>query len=80
LDEVKIIYIIRVLLALSYWPIILARRITPPRPDRWLGNMRRLATLFGEPARCIHVGDRESDIYELFCTAQELGTVGSSRS
>lgn len=26
------------------------------------------------PARCVHIGDRESDIYELFCTAQELGT------
>lgn len=24
--------------------------------------------------RCVHVGDRESDIYELFCTAHELGT------
>ena len=23
---------------------------------------------------CVHIGDRESDIYELFCTAQELGT------
>jgi len=41
---------------------------------RWLENMRQSTTLFGEPARCIHVGDRESDIYELFCTAQELGT------
>src|ERR1700719_4170460 len=24
--------------------------------------------------RDIHIGDRESDIYELFCTAQEVGT------
>ena len=30
--------------------------------------------LLDDPARCIHIGDRESDIYELFCTAQELGT------
>jgi hypothetical protein len=30
--------------------------------------------LFGAPSRCVHVGDRESEIYELFCTAQELGT------
>ena len=30
--------------------------------------------LFGEPERCVHIGDRESDIYELFCLAQELGT------
>src|SRR5207244_8934076 len=41
---------------------------------RWLENMRQSTALFGEPARCIHVGDRESDIYELFCTARELGT------
>ncbi|CAH2813623.1 MAG: Mobile element protein, partial [Candidatus Burkholderia crenata] len=30
--------------------------------------------LFGEPNRCVHVGDRESDIYELFCLAHELQT------
>lgn len=41
---------------------------------RWLENMRQSIALFGDPARCIHVGDRESDIYELFCTAHELGT------
>lgn len=41
---------------------------------RWLQNMRQAIALFGDPARCIHVGDRESDIYELFCTAHELGT------
>ena len=28
----------------------------------------------GEPQRCVHIGDRESDIYELFCTAQQAGT------
>jgi hypothetical protein len=26
------------------------------------------------PGQCIHIGDRESDIYELFCVAQEIGT------
>ena len=36
--------------------------------------MRRSTELLGAPARCVHVGDRESDIYELFCLAQELGT------
>ncbi len=36
--------------------------------------MRQSTTLFGDPERCIHIGDRESDIYELFCTARELGT------
>lgn len=41
---------------------------------RWLDNMRQAWALFGEPGRYIHVGDRESDIYQLFCTAQELGT------
>jgi Transposase DNA-binding len=41
---------------------------------RWLENMRQSTERLGEPARCVHVGDRESDIYELFCTAQELGT------
>ena len=30
--------------------------------------------LLGEPERYIHVGDRESDIYELFCLAEDLGT------
>jgi Transposase DNA-binding len=41
---------------------------------RWLENMRQSTALFADPARCVHIGDRESDIYELFCTAQELGT------
>ena len=41
---------------------------------RWLENLRQSTALLGDPARCIHVGDRESDIYELFVTAQELGT------
>jgi hypothetical protein len=41
---------------------------------RWLENMRQSTALFDDPARCVHIGDRESDIYELFCTAQELGT------
>lgn len=26
------------------------------------------------PDRCVHIGDRESDIYELFCAAQQVGT------
>src|SRR5690606_7166622 len=35
----------------------------------------RLSTeLAGEPERCVHIGDRESDIYELYCLAEELGT------
>jgi hypothetical protein len=39
-----------------------------------LENLRQSTGLFGAPERCIHIGDRESDIYELFCTAAELGT------
>lgn len=41
---------------------------------RWLDNMRQATALLAQPDRCIHIGDRESDIYELFCTAQETGT------
>lgn len=42
---------------------------------RWLENMRRsTALLGGDPARIVHVGDRENDIYEFYCATQELGT------
>jgi transposase len=41
---------------------------------RWLENMRQSTMLLGEPTRCIHIGDRESDIYELFNTAYDLCT------
>lgn len=41
---------------------------------RWLENLKQATAVLGEPARCIHIGDRESDIYELFCTAKEVGT------
>jgi len=41
---------------------------------RWLENLRQSTALLGDPQRCIHVGDRESDIYELFHLAGELGT------
>jgi hypothetical protein len=41
---------------------------------RWLENLKQSSATLGDPARCVHVGDRESDIYELFCTAQEVGT------
>lgn len=59
----------------------LKRKINPTRVPieqkesfRWLENMRQSMALFGAPERCIHIGDRESDIYELFCLAEELGT------
>lgn len=41
---------------------------------RWLLNLQHATALLGEPGRCVHVGDRESDIYELFCAAQNAGT------
>jgi hypothetical protein len=41
---------------------------------RWLDNVRQSTALLEQPQRCVHIGDRESDIYELFCTAQALGT------
>jgi len=30
--------------------------------------------LLGEPGRCVHIGDREADIYELFCAAIDAGS------
>lgn len=41
---------------------------------RWLENLRQSTALLGTPARLVHIGDRESDIYELFWAAQEAGT------
>ena len=41
---------------------------------RWLENLKQSTQLVDRPGRCIHIGDRESDIYELFCAAQEIGT------
>jgi hypothetical protein len=59
----------------------LKRKINPTRVPieekesvRWLENLKESTALLGEPRRCVHVGDRESDIYELFCTAQQAGT------
>ncbi len=59
----------------------LKRKINPTRVPidrkesiRWLDNLRRSTELIGAPDRCVHIGDRESDIYELFCLASDLGT------
>jgi hypothetical protein len=41
---------------------------------RWLDNLRQATTQLGEPARCVHVGDREADIFELFGAAREAET------
>lgn len=59
----------------------LKKKINPTRVPiekkesvRWLDNLRQSIELLGDPSRCIHVGDRESDIFELYCLTQELGT------
>jgi hypothetical protein len=59
----------------------LKRKINPTRVPieqkesvRWLENLRQSTRLMSDPARCVHIGDRESDIYELFCVAQTAGT------
>ena len=36
---------------------------------RWLENVQQSTELLGDATRCVHIGDRESDIYELFCAA-----------
>jgi hypothetical protein len=41
---------------------------------RWLDNLAQSTELLGDAGRCVHIGDRESDIYEFFCLAHELGT------
>lgn len=40
---------------------------------RWLENLKQ-STQLANPNRCVHIGDRESDIFELFCLAQEEKT------
>jgi hypothetical protein len=59
----------------------LKKKINPTRVPiehkesmRWLQNLRQSTATLGDPGRCVHIGDRESDIYELFCTAKEIGT------
>ncbi|EDW6859487.1 hypothetical protein GT147_004741, partial [Salmonella enterica] len=39
-----------------------------------LTNLRQSTALLKCPERCVHIGDRESDIYELYCLASELNT------
>ena len=59
----------------------LKKKINPTRVPieekesvRWLENLKQATVLLNEPERCVHIGDRESDIFELFCTAQEAET------
>ena len=59
----------------------LKKKINPTRVPieekesiRWLDNLGQSTELLGDPGRCVHIGDRESDIYELFCMAHQRGT------
>ena len=59
----------------------LKKKINPTRVPieekesvRWLENLKQATTLLNEPERRVHIGARESDIYELFCAAQEAET------
>ena len=59
----------------------LKRHVNPTRVPieakesmRWLANMQAATTLLGDPNRLVHIGDRENDIYEFFCAAQEADT------
>lgn len=59
----------------------LKKKINPTRVPiekkesiRWLENLQQSTALLNEPERCVHIGDRESDIYELFCRAEAIGT------
>jgi len=58
----------------------LKRRINPTRVPsekkesvRWLENLRPSTVLLNNPRRCVHIGDRESDIYELCCRGAGTG-------
>jgi hypothetical protein len=54
----------------------LKRKINPTRVPieqkesyRWLENVKQSTALLAPPERLVHIGDRESDIYELFSIA-----------
>lgn len=59
----------------------LKKKINPTRVPiaekesiRWLENLRQSTALAKNPGDCVHIGDRESDIFELFSLAVELKT------
>jgi hypothetical protein len=59
----------------------LKRHVNPTRVPieakesiRWLSGLRQSTALLGDPGRCVHIGDRENDIYEFFCAARQAGT------
>ena len=59
----------------------LKRRINPTRVPIemkeslwWVTNLKGSTRLLGEAGRCVHIGDRASDVFELFCAAKDEGT------
>ncbi len=59
----------------------LKRHVNPTRVPiadkesiRWLENLRQSTALLAQPGRCVHIADREGDIFELFSVAQEAKT------
>jgi len=59
----------------------LKRKVNPTRIPiekkesiRWIENLRQSSENMGDPGRCVHIGDRESDIYELFCASEDVKT------
>lgn len=57
------------------------KHINPTRVDiqekesyRWLENLKQSTELLQNPTNCVHIGDRESDIYELFALATDCNT------
>jgi hypothetical protein len=59
----------------------LKRHINPTRVPieakesiRWLQNLRQSTLALAQPKRCVHIADREGDIFELFCTARDAQT------
>ena len=59
----------------------LRRKINPTRVPiegkesmRWLDSLRQSTQLLDDPARCVHICDREGDIWELFCLARQMNT------
>ena len=59
----------------------LKRRVNPTRIPigekesvRWVDNLVETTARLGTPSRCVHIGDRGADIYELCCAAHDVGT------
>jgi len=60
---------------------VLKQKVNPTRIPiegkesfRWTENLRQSTELLDDSECCVHIGDRESDIYELFSVAESLRT------